>query len=158
LFRRTLTAFDGCTSSVHLSMTICTSTTNRRARGAVHMSPDSAIFCKFHAQESDTSLCTHAHTTYRANRLAGVGLFVQQEDGENIYVSSILPHGAAACCGMIQNDDELLSVDDHIVQPDDDLAEVCARFITFEMPRCPRSNVRCAIRSRVKHSPSRFGR
>ena len=61
---------------------------------------------------------------------------MHQEEGENIYVSSILPHGAAACCGMIQKDDELLSVDDHIIKPDDELAEVfdfCSSYFSRHM-------------------------
>ena len=62
-------------------------------------------------------------------QLAGVGLFVHQEEGENIYVSKILPSGAAAMCGMIRVDDELISIDEHVIRPDDELTKVRpARF------------------------------
>ena len=68
--------------------------------------------------------CQHFDDRKSGKRLAGIGLMVQQEEGELIYVSKILPSGAAASCGMICIDDELLSVDNHTIEPDDDLAKV----------------------------------
>ncbi len=62
--------------------------------------------------------------TKTGRQLAGVGIFVHQEEGENIYVSKILPSGAAAMCGMIQIDDELISIDEHVIRPDDELTKV----------------------------------
>ena len=58
-------------------------------------------------------------------QLAGVGLFVHQEKGQDMYVSRIVPNGAAAMCGMIRVDDELISIDDHLLRPEDDLTKVC---------------------------------
>ncbi len=58
-------------------------------------------------------------------QLAGVGLFVHQEEGQDMYVSRIVPNGAAAMCGMIRVDDELISIDDHFLRPEYDLTTVC---------------------------------
>lgn len=58
-------------------------------------------------------------------RLAGVGLFVHQEEGKDMYVSKIVPNSSAAMCGMIRVDDELIRIDENFMGPKNDLTKVC---------------------------------
>lgn len=55
---------------------------------------------------------------------AGVGIFFQQEGGRSIYVASMVPGGAAALDGRINENDELIRVNNYPIGPNSGLEDV----------------------------------
>jgi len=70
----------------------------------------------------DEKLTVTDHRT--GERMAGVGIFFQQETDSWIYVASIVPNSSADRCGLIKPDDELVRVDNVEISPHESLEDV----------------------------------